>query len=102
MRGQGELAKDGGICGQFCNALEEGGARNGVLTAIEDFVAQYPGEYRFARVHFEFGLGIMQFRPKRHGLDLPFLRVQSKVAVYNLFANRALAAKLALKRFSPS
>jgi hypothetical protein len=102
VRGQSKLAEDGGICEQFCNALDEGGARNGVLTAIEDFVALSPGEYRFARVQFEFGLGIMQFRPKDAGLDLSFLRVQTKAAVYNLFANRALAAKRALKRLSAS
>jgi len=39
-------------------ATTEGGARNGVLTAVEDFVAREPG-LRFARVPAFFGLGVI-------------------------------------------
>jgi Methyltransferase domain len=39
-------------------AAHEGGPRNGVLTAIEDFVADRP-EVRFARVPAFFGLGVL-------------------------------------------
>ena len=51
-----------GLNGQYMNALEEGGPRNGVLTAVEDFLAQHPRDYRFCWVRFEYGLGILQLR----------------------------------------
>lgn len=41
-------------------ALDEGGSRNGVLTAIEDFLAKHPGSYRFFRIETQFGLGVIQ------------------------------------------
>ena len=43
-------------------ALEEGGPRNGVLTAIEDFLRQQPGAYRFFRIEYQYGLGVIQHR----------------------------------------
>ncbi|MCM8729537.1 class I SAM-dependent methyltransferase [Hephaestia sp. GCM10023244] len=46
--------------GQFAWALGEGGPRNGVLTAIEDFVADAPeGAYCFARIPAVLGLGVL-------------------------------------------
>lgn len=53
-----ELVDVGGFHGdfQFSVALEEGGERNGVLTAVEDFLASRPGlEYR--QVDAVFGVG---------------------------------------------
>ncbi len=38
--GVAELADEGGLNPQFYNALQEGGARNGVLTAVEDFIQE--------------------------------------------------------------
>ncbi len=35
-----ELLDKGGLSAQLCNALREGGPRNGVLTAVEDFVEE--------------------------------------------------------------
>jgi Methyltransferase domain len=52
---------DGGFrgMGQFACALHEGGPRNGVLTAIEDFVALEPEAYWFANIPAVFGLGVL-------------------------------------------
>jgi hypothetical protein len=70
--GRAELADDGGFggAGQFAVALEEGGPRNGVLTAIEDFLAERPG-LRYAHVPAVFGLGILypQRAPYARRLD---------------------------------
>jgi hypothetical protein len=56
--GQSELDEDG-INGTFHNALHEGGHRNGVLTAIEDFQAGAGVAMTFHRLPFFNGLGIM-------------------------------------------
>jgi Methyltransferase domain len=44
--------------GEFAYALEEGGPRNGVLTAVEDFLADQPNLV-FVRVPCIFGLGVL-------------------------------------------
>jgi hypothetical protein len=51
---------DGGFrgAGSFAWALHEGGPRNGVLTAVEDFMAANPG-YELIVVPAVFGLGIL-------------------------------------------
>ena len=57
---QSELVDSGGFHGdfQFAVALEEGGERNGVLTAVDDFVAEHGGlEYR--QVDPVFGVGFV-------------------------------------------
>ena len=49
-------------CGQFAAALHEGGPRNGVLTAIEDFMRDEIDagrDYGFAEVPAVFGLGVL-------------------------------------------
>jgi len=56
--------RDGGLIYQW-PAAEEGGARNGVLTAIEDFLAERDG-LRFALVPAFFGLGVVW------GRDAPY------------------------------
>ena len=45
--------------GQFAAALVEGGPRNGVLTAVEDFKAESGRNLAFAEVPAVFGLGIL-------------------------------------------
>jgi hypothetical protein len=53
-------------CGQFAAAAYEGGPRNGVLTAIEDFLreeADAGRDYGFAEVPAVFGLGVL-FSPE--------------------------------------
>lgn len=44
--------------GAFAWALEAGGPKNGVLTAVKDFVAQHP-EYSYRSVDAVFGLGAL-------------------------------------------
>jgi len=44
--------------GSFSVALQAGGARNGVLTAVEDFVGEH-ADYRFAHIPVVFGVGVL-------------------------------------------
>lgn len=48
-----------GMNGDLCNAIDEGGPRNGVLTAIEDFLKESSVDYRFLDVPLYFGLGVL-------------------------------------------
>lgn len=48
-----------GVNGQLCNAVVEGGERNGVLTAVEDFLHETPFSCRFYQLQPYFGLGII-------------------------------------------
>jgi SAM-dependent methyltransferase len=57
--GQSELAESGGSNAEHYNAVFEGGTRNGVLTAVEDFVKERRDEYTFFYVEEEFGLGVL-------------------------------------------
>jgi hypothetical protein len=59
--GRGDLLPGRGFrgMGQFAWATHEGGPRNGVLTAIEDFMAQAGRELAFAQIPAVFGLGIL-------------------------------------------
>lgn len=52
---------DGGFqgCGAYAIALKEGGKRNGVLTAIEDFIREFTQEYCYAQIPAVFGLGVL-------------------------------------------
>lgn len=83
VRGKSELTEDVTLHDYFKKATHEGGPRNGVLTAIEDFLQEHKGEYRFFRVHAGCGLGVMQYRG---GLRdrLTFLYLRLKGLVCNL------------------
>lgn len=52
---------DGGFKDLFSSAcaVNEGGPRNGVLTAVADFVALYPNDFFFASIPGVFGLGVI-------------------------------------------
>ena len=43
----------------YAAATREGGSRNGVLTAVEDFVALNPDKYFWAKIPAVFGLGVL-------------------------------------------
>lgn len=58
LPGQSELT-DAGISGHFANALHEGGPRNGVLTAVEDFRASCGVKTALHLLPFFNGLGIL-------------------------------------------
>src|SRR5690606_18417836 len=58
--GRSELNKGyGGLNPTMCNALTEGGPRNGVMTGIDDFVAGYDGELVLKVIPIYFGLAII-------------------------------------------
>ena len=72
--GRAELTDDG-INGHFANAVLEGGPRNGVLTAVEDFLAVVGQEVAFHRLPFFNGLGIVI--PKARNTDAVRKTVES-------------------------
>ncbi|MCU0692476.1 MAG: class I SAM-dependent methyltransferase [Polyangiaceae bacterium] len=57
------LLPTGGFNAHLCNAVHEGGPRNGVLTAVEDFRAQSKTRLALARIPAVFGLGILLPEP---------------------------------------
>jgi len=60
VRGEPGLAENGeGTNAQFANALEEGGPRNGVLTAVEDFVAERTEQLELRIVRGGCGIGVL-------------------------------------------
>lgn len=54
-----ELQAEGGFNQHLCNAVHEGGPRNGVLTAIEDYLEETEAEFLSAKIPAVFGLGIL-------------------------------------------
>lgn len=58
VKGVMRLAPEG-MNGDYCNAVYEGGSRNGTLTAVEDFL-RLTDDYEFTVVEEEYGLGILQ------------------------------------------
>ena len=59
LPGRRELCETGGLNPHLANALEEGGPRNGVLTALDDFVAEHDGSLRVVLLPLYFGLAIV-------------------------------------------
>ena len=84
VRGKSELSASAKFNSQYWNATHEGGARNGVLTAIEDFLCDHGSEFDFFRVRGEYGLGMLYRRSQRLKDDLRFLSVECRAAAYNI------------------
>lgn len=61
-RGVSELTRNAIVNSHLHNAIYEGGPRNGVLTAIEDFLKEMRGRYMFLVINEEHGLGILTKR----------------------------------------
>jgi hypothetical protein len=61
----------------FFNALHEGGARNGVLTAIEDFLKTGHKNYYFFILREEYGLGILIKKEK--------MKLKTLILLFGLF-----------------
>jgi cephalosporin hydroxylase len=57
--GESMLVYCGGLNRHMANALYEGGPRNGVMTALDDFVAEHPQPLRVVVLPVFFGLGIV-------------------------------------------
>ena len=53
------LVSHGGFNSRLCNALEEGGPKNGVLTAVEDYLLETPLTFEWVVIPAVFGLGIL-------------------------------------------
>jgi hypothetical protein len=96
VRGKSEVFEAIPTLAYLKKASHEGGARNGVLTAIEDFLKEHSGQYRFFRVNAGVELGVMQygggFRDR-----LAFLFLELKGAACNV----ALWLKQLVKPLSP-
>ncbi|MBW2459769.1 MAG: class I SAM-dependent methyltransferase [Deltaproteobacteria bacterium] len=56
---EAELLPTGGINAHLCNAVREGGPRNGVLTAVEDYQAETDVGFLFVKIPAVFGLAIL-------------------------------------------
>lgn len=85
LRGASELSDDPsrGKNGELWNAQHEGGSRNGVLTAVEDFLREHPDTYRFFSIKKEWGLGVIV----RKGENSPVVnRLRLRVAFRNAWA----------------
>jgi hypothetical protein len=59
VRGKSRLVSNRGMNQQVCNALDEGGPHNGVLTAVEDYLAQSPVDWHMVNLPLYFGLCIL-------------------------------------------
>lgn len=53
------LLAQGGFNARMCNALEEGGPRNGVLTAVEDYLSETTQSFEWVTIPAVFGLGML-------------------------------------------
>lgn len=85
LRGRSELVETGGNSAHLCNALHEGGPRNGVYTAIEDFLAEHPGEYEFFRVNREHGLGVLRKKGGPEAGARTYAKYRAKARWINAF-----------------
>ncbi len=65
------LLENGGLNAHLGNAVREGGARNGVLTAVEDFLKRTERDFELKQVPGLYGLGILiPLRIKEQNGDL--------------------------------
>lgn len=56
---ESELLAEGGFNAHLCNAITEGGPKNGVLTAVEDYLAETTERIELVRIPTVFGLAIL-------------------------------------------
>jgi hypothetical protein len=66
-RGESELLERGGFNPLMHNALTEGGPRNGVMTALDDFVAERERELRIVVLPLYHGLAVVADRERLAG-----------------------------------
>jgi O-antigen biosynthesis protein len=67
LPGEAGLAEAGGLNAHLDNAIDEGGERNGVLTAIEDFIEETSNRYQLVEVTGAHGIGIVVPTKKLQG-----------------------------------
>jgi hypothetical protein len=91
IRGQSKLCEDGGVNSQLCNAIYEGGPRNGVRAAVEDFIRQHVDDYKYCQLQNQFGMGLLQYRSNKASENASLLLLRLKVHIFNLvFRARSL------------
>ena len=95
VRGQDQLSADGRF-GDLKIATHEGGAKNGVLTAIEDFLKEHEGKYRFFRVPVGGGLGVLLYRDSHRG-DLSYFSLLCKGLICRAVYPVARAVRASLR-----
>jgi predicted O-methyltransferase YrrM len=83
VAGKSELVDREASDAAIHNATEEGGRRNGVLTAIEDFMKEHNGDYYFWRVRRLNGMGILQYRRRTLRDGLSFIALVGKAVRYD-------------------
>src|SRR5690606_21957414 len=66
--GQSELVPGGGLNPTMANAVHEGGPRNGVMTAVDDFIDEYDRPVRLVFLPVYFGLAIVVEEERLAGL----------------------------------
>ena len=67
LPGQRELTPEGGLNPTLENAVVEGGPRNGVMTALEDFTAEHDEELRLVLIPIYHGLALVAERSLLEG-----------------------------------
>lgn len=82
VRGRSGLSADAGINARHFNALHEGGHRNGVLAAVEDFMKEAAEDYEFFRLTPQNGLGVMRLSDGNR--DKVFSRYRRSARLVNL------------------
>jgi len=97
VRGRNSLAEEGGWNRQLANALDEGGARNGVMTAIDDFLREHRDAYRFFWIRYQWGLGVLQRRSNDASANASFRSLRAKALVYAPVSRLARRLKFAVK-----
>jgi SAM-dependent methyltransferase len=65
-KGRSRLLDEGGFNAGHYNAIEEAGERNGVLTAVEDYLSQSRQDFYFIKDLREFGFGILLRKSTRN------------------------------------
>lgn len=93
LNGQSALSAEAGYNSGHYNATHEGGERNGVLTAIEDFLKENEDEYLFCYLKEEHGLGVM-YKPTD---SAPASAVYNRLARHARYVELAANVKNAVK-----
>lgn len=96
LRGKSALVVGAGKNPEMWNAVHEGGPRNGVLTAVDDFLRETPG-YTFFRFEQEWGLGVLLRTGENHVLAT---QLQRKARLRNAAERIKTAVKTVTGRMS--
>jgi len=94
--GQSELSSSSKDNAGYNNAVFEGGSRNGVLTAIEDFLKESRDQYMFFYLREEFGLGVLHKAHSESNTNPAFRRLMLKSKYTNLLYDTRHLAKTTL------